>query len=142
MRLADTNLLVYAADKDSPHHAVSHKWLEDSLSDTRGLGLAWLSVIGFIRLTTHPRLSLIPRTVPEALSYVDDWLTHANCRILHPTIRHADILARLLLAVGTAGNLTNDAHLAALAIEHDAEIGTFNRDFKRFSGLKFQLLSR
>ncbi len=142
MRLADTNLLVYAADKDSPHHAVSHKWLEDSLSDTRGLGLAWLSVIGFIRLTTHPRLSLVPRTVPEALSYVDDWLTHANCHILHPTIRHADILARLLLAVGTAGNLTNDAHLAALAIEHDAEIGTFDRDFKRFSGLKFQLLSR
>ncbi len=142
MRLADTNLLVYAADKDSPHHAVSHKWLEDSLSDTRGLGLAWLSVIGFIRLTTHPGLSVIPRTVPEALSYVDDWLTHANCHILHPTIRHADILARLLLAVGTAGSLTNDAHLAALAIEHDAEIGTFDRDFKRFSGLKFQLLSR
>lgn len=141
MRLADTNLLVYAADKDSTHHVVSHRWLEDSLSNSQGLGLAWLSVIGFIRLTTHPRLSVTPRTVPEALSYVDDWLTHANCHILHPTLRHADILARLLLGVGTAGNLTNDAHLAALAIEHNAEIGTFDRDFKRFSGLKFQLLS-
>ena len=141
MRLADTNLLVYAADKDSPHHVVSHRWLEDSLSNSQGLGLAWLSVIGFIRLTTHPRLSVTPRTVPQALSYVDDWLIHANCHILHPTIRHADILARLLLSVGTAGNLTNDAHLAALAIEHSAEIGTFDRDFKRFSGLKFQLLS-
>jgi toxin-antitoxin system PIN domain toxin len=141
MRLADTNLLVYAADKDSPHHVVSHRWLEDSLSNSQGLGLAWLSVIGFIRLTTHPRLSVTPRTVPQALSYVDDWLIHANCHILHPTIRHADILARLLLSVGTAGNLINDAHLAALAIEHSAEIGTFDRDFKRFSGLKFQLLS-
>ena len=141
MRLADTNLLVYAADKDSPHHAVSHRWLEDSLSNVQGLGLAWLSVIGFVRLTTHPRLSVTPRTVPQALSYVDDWLNHANCHILHPTIRHADILARLLLTVGTAGNLTNDAHLAALAIEHNAEIGTFDRDFKRFSGLQFQLLA-
>lgn len=141
MRLADTNLLVYAADKDSPHHVVSHRWLEDSLSNAPGLGLAWLSVIGFIRLTTHPKLSVQPRTVAEALSYVDDWLIHANCHILHPTIRHADILARLLLGVGTAGNLTNDAHLAALAIEHNAEIGTFDGDFKRFSGLKFQLLS-
>ncbi|NQW94383.1 MAG: type II toxin-antitoxin system VapC family toxin [Polaromonas sp.] len=141
MRLADTNLLVYAADKDSPHHVVSHRWLEDSLSNSQGLGLAWLSVIGFIRLTTHAKLSVTPRTVLQALSYVDDWLTHANCHILHPTIRHADILARLLLGVGTAGNLTNDAHLAALAIEHNAEIGTFDRDFKRFSGLKFQLLS-
>lgn len=141
MRLADTNLLVYAADKDSPHHVVSHRWLEDSLSNASGLGLAWLSVVGFIRLTTHPKLSVTPRTVAEALSYVDDWLIHANCHILHPTIRHADILARLLLSVGTAGNLTNDAHLAALAIEHNAEIGTFDREFKRFSGLKFQLLS-
>lgn len=141
MKLADTNLLVYAADKDSPHHVVSHRWLENSLSNSQGLGLAWLSVIGFIRLTTHPKLSVTPRTVAEALSYVEDWLTHANCHILHPTIRHADILARLLLGVGTAGNLTNDAHLAALAIEHNAEIGTFDRDFKRFSGLKFQLLS-
>ena len=141
MRLADTNLLVYAADKDSPHHMVSHRWLEDSLSNAPGLGLAWLSVIGFIRLTTHPELSVTPRTADEALSYVDDWLIHANCHILHPTVRHADILARLLLSVGTAGNLTNDAHLAALAIEHNAEIGTFDRDFKRFSGLKFQLLS-
>lgn len=141
MRLADTNLLVYAADKDSPHHVVSHRWIEDSLSNPQGLGLAWLSVIGFIRLTTHPRLSVTPRTVPQALSYVDDWLTHANCHILHPTIRHSDILARLLLGVGIAGNLTNDAHLAALAIEHNAEIGTFDRDFKRFSGLKFQILS-
>ena len=141
MRMADTNLLVYAADKDSVHHVVSHRWLEDSLSNSQGLGLAWLSVIGFIRLTTHPRLSVTPRTVPQALGYVDDWLIHANCRILHPTVRHADILARLLLGVGTAGNLTNDAHLAALAIEHNAEIGTFDRDFKRFSGLKFQLLS-
>ena len=141
MRLADTNLLIYAADKDSPHHAVSHRWLEDSLSNSQGLGLAWLSVIGFIRLTTHLKLSVTQRTVTQALSYVDDWLIHANCHILHPTVRHADILARLLLGVGTAGNLTNDAHLATLAIEHNAEICTFDRDFKRFSGLKFQLLS-
>ncbi|MGY8904970.1 MAG: TA system VapC family ribonuclease toxin [Burkholderiales bacterium] len=141
MKLADTNLLVYAADGDSPHHALSRQWLEDSLSSAQGLGLAWLSVIGFIRLTTHPRLSASPRTVPQALGYVDSWLNHVNCKILHPSVRHSDILARLLLTVGSAGNLTNDAHLAALAIEHNAEIGTFDRDFKRFSGLRFQLLS-
>ena len=140
MKLADTNLLVYAADKDSPHHVVSHRWLENSLSDSQGLGLAWLSVIGFIRLTTHPKLSVTPRTVAEALSYVDDWLTHANCHILHPTIRHADILARLLLDVGTAGNLTNDAHLAAIAMEHSGTVATFDKDFKKFPGLSLELL--
>lgn len=141
MKLADTNLLVYAADKYSPHHVVSHRWLEGSLSNLQGEGPAWLSVIGFIRLSTHPKLSLTPHTVPKALSCVDDWLTHANCPIFRPTIRYADILSRLLLGVGAAGNLINNAHLAALAIEHNAKIGTFDSDFKCFFGLKFQLLS-
>jgi uncharacterized protein len=141
MKLADTNILVYAADADSPHHVTSRDWIELTLSNPSGMGLAWLSVIGFIRLATHPRISKTPRSVPQALGYVHEWLAHPNAHILQPTARHADILARLLLTVGTAGNLTNDAHLAALAIEHHAEIVTFDRDFKRFSGLKFQLLT-
>ena len=141
MKLADTNILVYAADADSPHHSTSRDWIEQSLSEPSGMGLAWLSVIGFIRLTTHPRIAKRPRSVPQALGYVHDWLAHPNAHILQPTAHHADILARLLLAVGTAGNLTNDAHLAALAIEHHAELGSFDGDFKRFSGLKFQLLT-
>ena len=141
MKLADTNILVYAADADSPHHPASRGWIEQTLEDASGMGLAWLSVIGFIRLTTHPRIVKTPRSVPQALGYVHDWLAHPNAHILQPAARHADILARLLLAVGTAGNLTNNAHLAALAIEHDAEIATFDPDFKHFSGLKYQLLT-
>ena len=141
MKLADTNLLIYAADKDCPHHLVSIRWLEYNLSNLQGVGPAWLSVIGFIHLTTHPKLSVTPRTVPKALSYVDNWLTHANCPILHSTKSRADILSRLILGVGAAGHLTNNAHLAALAIEHNAKISTFDSDSKCFSGLKFQLLS-
>lgn len=141
MKLVDTNILVYAADADSPHHVTSRNWIEHTLSDPSGMGMAWLSVVGFIRLTTHPRIARAPRSVPQALGYVHDWLAHPNAHILQPAAHHADILARLLLAVGTAGNLTNDAHLAALAIEHHAEIATFDRDFKRFSGLQFQLLT-
>jgi uncharacterized protein len=141
MKLADTNILVYAADADSPHHVTSRDWIERTLSTPPGMGLAWLSLVGFIRLTTHPRIAKTPLAVAEALGYVHDWLAHPNVHILQPTARHADILARLLLAVGTAGNLTNDAHLAALAIEHHAEIATFDRDFHRFSGLQFQLMT-
>ena len=60
--------------------------------------------------------------------------------MLHPTERHADILAKLLLIAGTAGNLTNDAHLAALSIEHNANMGSFDKDFKKFPGIKLDLL--
>ena len=76
-----------------------------------------------------------------ALGLMDSWLSHPRARILQPTERHADILARLLLAAGTAGTLTNDAHLAALAIEHNATLGTFDKDFKRFPNIRFDLLT-
>jgi predicted nucleic acid-binding protein len=61
--------------------------------------------------------------------------------VLNPTDRHVPILSRLLLAAGTAGNLTTDAHRAALAIEHGATLASFDRDFERFAGLAFESLA-
>jgi predicted nucleic acid-binding protein len=72
---------------------------------------------------------------------VDIWLSQPTASILNPGARHAGILGRLLLAAGAAGNLVSDAHLAALAIEHGAELGSFDRDFARFAGLRVQLLT-
>ncbi len=140
MRLPDTNVLVYMVDALSPYHVMSKTWMQRSLGDVRGVGLAWGALIGFLRVSTHPRVLTTPLETTTALSVVDEWLSHPRVQIIHPGERHAGILGRLLIAAGTAGNLTNDAHLAALAIEHNAEIGTFDRDFKRFTGLRFQLL--
>ena len=141
MKLVDTNVLLYAVDADSPHHKQSLTWIEETLSAGPGMAMAWIAIVGFVRLSTRRGILRMPLSVVQSLASVDDWLCHPNAHILHPGQRHADLFARLLLAAGTAGNLTNDAHLAALAIEHDAEICTFDRDFKRFSGLKFQLIS-
>jgi predicted nucleic acid-binding protein len=44
----------------------------------------------------------------------------------------------LLERLGTAGNLTADAHLAALAIEYQAELHSTDADFSRFSGLRWR----
>lgn len=140
MRLPDTNVLVYTVDAISPYHATSHHWMQQALADVRGVGLAWGALIGFLRVATHPRVLTSPLDIATALSVVDDWLSHPRVHIVHPGERHAGILGRLLLAAGTAGNLTNDAHLAALAVEHNAEVGTFDRDFKRFAGVRVQLL--
>ena len=76
----------------------------------------------------------------DALAVVDDWLAAANARLLEATPRHWPILRRLLVGAGSAGNLANDVHLAALAIEHGAVLVSFDRDFERFSGLRFELL--
>ena len=140
MKLPDTNLLLYAINPGCAQHQQARTWLEQAFNSPSGIGFAWLALVGFVRTATHARILTPPLSIDTALAAVDDWLRHPNARVLHPTERHGDIFARLLLGVGSAGNLTNDAHLAALAIEHNAEIGTFDRDFKRFSGLQFQLL--
>lgn len=140
MKLPDTNLLLYAINPACAQHLQARTWLEQALNAESGIGFAWLALVGFVRTATHARIISPPLSVDTALAAVDDWLRHPNACVLHPTERHGDIFARLLHGIGAAGNLTNDAHLAALAIEHNAEIGTFDRDFKRFPGLQFQLL--
>lgn len=140
MKLPDVNVLVNSLNADSPWQATAQHWLERAFDNGPGVGFAWLALVGFVRITTHPRIMSAPLPVAQAVGVVDDWLAHPCARILHPTERHADILSKLLLMAGTAGNLTNDAHLAALAIEHGAVVGTFDRDFQRFSGVRFDLL--
>jgi predicted nucleic acid-binding protein len=81
-----------------------------------------------------------PRLAAEAFDVVDRWLARPNAEIVHPTRRHAQLLRGLLEQAGAAGNLTTDAHLAALAIEHGATLATFDGDFQRFSELRVEYL--
>jgi predicted nucleic acid-binding protein len=49
---------------------------------------------------------------------------------------HWPILCNLLRDSGTAGNLTSDAHLAAVALQLGASVCSTDRDFERFSGVE------
>lgn len=141
MLLPDTNVLLNAVHADSPQHAQAKQALEAAMLDTRGMALAWVVLIGFVRLSTKRGILPAPLDVADALGVVDEWLAHPRTRVLEPGPLHAGIFGRLLLSAGTAGNLTNDAHIAALAIEHQAKVLTFDKDFARFSGLRYQLLA-
>ena len=140
MKLPDVNVLLHAVNQDSAQHALARRWMEDALNAAEGVGLAWTSLLGFLRLSTRAVVMRSPLPVERALVVVDLWLGHPSARLLHPGDRHAGILGRLLIAEGTAGNLTMDAHLAALAIEHNAQLVSFDRDFSRFAELRWQLL--
>jgi toxin-antitoxin system PIN domain toxin len=131
----DLNLLIYAIDTDSPAHERALRWWEGSLSGTETVGLAWTVLLGFLRITTNPRIVRRPLTADEALDYVDRWLAHPLTVTLEPGERHALALRDLVRPTGTAGNLVTDAHLAALAIGHGARLATADRDFGRFPGL-------
>ena len=133
MILPDANTLLYAANRSASQHASAVRALQEGYQSPRGVGFAWMALLAFLRLSTRSGIFPHPLHVEDALRVVAHWLDHPAAWVLNPGERHAEILARLLMAAGTAGNLTSDAHLAALAIEHDATIITYDRDFARFA---------
>lgn len=137
MKLPDVNLFLYAVDETSPRYGSAHAWVEETLSGSETVALAWTTLVGFVRLSTRANLFDRPLEVDEALDLVDGWLEQPCTTIVHPTERHSAVLRELLAPLGTAGNLTSDAHLAALAIEHGALLCSCDADFSRFPGLRW-----
>jgi len=140
VRTPDVNVLLYAVNADSPQHAAARGWLEAAFARPAGIGFAWAALLGFLRLSTRAGIFAQPLGLDDALGVIDAWLHHPAARVIGPTERHAALLASLLIGAGRGGNLVSDAHLAALAIEHGAEFGTFDRDFEQFAGLRMTLL--
>ncbi len=138
MKLPDANLLIYAADTAAPAHDPARRWLEAELSSGETFAFAWTVLLAFVRLTTNPRVFEDPYPLADALDMVDDWLAQPSTTVIGPTERHAKVVRELLEPVGTGGNLVTDAHLGAIAIEHGATLCTADRDFGRFTGLKWQ----
>lgn len=138
MKLVDANVLLYAVNSSDTRSVEARTWLDEALRGTETIGFAWLVLVGFLRISTS-HLFDDPYTVDEATASVQRWLEQPAAVVLQPTARHADVLRGLLLEVGTAGNLTNDAHLAALAVEHGADIVSYDRDFQRFRGITHHL---
>ena len=138
MRLPDVNLLLYAVDAAAPRHAAARRWLEAELSGSETFAFAWTVLLAFLRLSTSPRVFQAPLTLSEAFGFVHGWLAQPNATVIHPTERHSEILRGLLEPLGIAGNLVSDAHLAALSIEHGAELCSSDTDFSRFAGIRWR----
>lgn len=138
MKLPDVNLLLYAIDEQSPRHERARPWLEEALSGTEEVAFSWAVLLGFLRISTHAAVFVNPLQPDEALDYVDAWLDRPCATTVAPTIHHAALLRQLLGPLGVGGNLVSDAHLAALAIEHGAELCSCDTDFARFEGLRWR----
>lgn len=136
MILVDANILIYAIDEDSPHHAAARPWLEGALSGTTRVGLAWVVVLAFLRITTRPGILRRPLTLNQAIDYLTEWFAQPNVEPVGPGEKHWQVLRNLLKTTGTAGNLVSDSHLAALAIEHGYTVYSTDHDFQRFSGVE------
>ena len=138
MILVDANLLIYAHVSTFSQHEVARAWLDERLNGVAPVGLPWPSLLAFLRLTTNPRVFERPESMPDAWRQALAWLAAERAWIPQPTERHREILGELLAAPGVHANLVQDAHLAALAIEHGLILCSTDGDFARFPGLRWE----
>jgi toxin-antitoxin system PIN domain toxin len=124
--------MLYAVNRASTHHAAVKQWLDAALSSDETLGVPWVSALGFLRIATNPRAMTNPLTTGEALAFLNVLFAFPNVVQVSPGQGHWALLHDLIAEVRTAGNLTTDAHLAALAIEHGAGLCSADSDFSRF----------
>ena len=137
MILPDINLLVHAHKRDSPRHKSARDWWDTQLLGPTGVALAWVVILCFVRITTHSTILQNPWRPEEALSRVEEWLALPHVFVPVPSDRHFALLKSLVQHAGTAGNLTTDAHLAALAIERGLVLHSSDTDFAKFPRLKW-----
>ena len=138
MIVPDLNLLIYSYNRKAPQHEAARAWWEGLLNGAEPVAVPWVVVLGFVRLMTQRTMLATPMQPAIALAQVRAWFACPNVEELEPGPQHLDLLDRLLAAAGTAGNLTTDAHLAALAIEHQCELHSNDTDFARFPGLRWR----
>ena len=136
MILIDANILLYAYDETSREHARARAWVEEVFSGTAQVGLAWITVLAFLRISTNPRALTHPLSPKESASIVTSWFEQPAVIRVNPGDRHWEILSAMVERDQVRGPLVTDAHLAALAIEHGATLATHDRDFARFAGLR------
>lgn len=132
MIIPDANLLLYAYDESSPFHERAKAWCEGVMSGPSPLSLLPAVVFGFVRIATHPRVFKDPLSVSEAADHVRSWLARRHVQLHEMLPEDVACALGLLEAAGTAGNLTTDAQIAAVALRLDAEVHTADLDFGRF----------
>ncbi len=138
MKIVDLNVLLYAVDSRSPHHDEIAPYWDGLANADEELGLAWSVLLGFLRVSTSPAVFGAPLVPEAAIALVEEWIALPNARLVTESDEHWRILRDLLAEAGTAGNLTTDAHLAALAIGRGATLVSCDRDFARFDGLRWE----
>lgn len=138
MRIVDTSVLLPAVSPSLPQHAAARTALEAAINGERTVGLTWVVVNAFLRLTTKPGLFESPLSIGEAWELVDAWREHPNVRVVQETQEHARLWSDLLRGAGAGGDLTTDAWIAAIAMAHGASVLTLDSDFARFPGLRWE----
>ena len=138
MIVPDLNLLVFTYSQASPFHDDARKWWEGLFNGAERVGIPWVVITGFVRLMTNRSAMDQPLAPSEAIDTVESWFRYPHVTPLNPGTEHLSLLRQALAAAGVGGNLVTDAHVAALAMEYQAEVHSNDADFSRFPGLRWR----
>lgn len=132
----DANVLLYASDRSSPRHAAALRFLEGRASDPDLLCVAWITLMGYVRIATHPRVFVEPLSPAEALGNIEALLRLPRVRVLSELDGFLQLYGEVTAEVTVRGNLVPDAHLAALLRQHGVHtLYTTDTDFRKFGFL-------
>ena len=132
----DVNLLLYSSDISSPFHARARSFLQSCMSQHDILYLSWPTIMGYLRIATHPSIFDEPLTPEEAMANMETLLNLPHCRCLAEEGGFWETWRATVGDVSVRGNLVPDAHLAALLRFHGVRrLYTHDRDFRRFDFL-------
>ncbi len=137
MTVLDANLLLYAYNSKAPQQAAISKWLTELIGSNETVGLPWVTIWAFVRISTNARLWERPRSVQEAFGIVSQWLALPGVVPLQPGPRHFELLQLMVSRHQASGPLVTDAVLVALAMEHGATLASTDQNFSRFEGLRW-----
>ena len=137
MTVLDANILLYAYDETSTAHMGVRAWLEQQFRTGEAIGLPWVSLWAFLRVSTNARINRTPLSLPAAFAVIGEIRSMPRSNLLEPGPQHAVILERLATATKANGPRMTDAVLAAIAIEHGAKLASTDLDFARFRELRW-----
>jgi len=136
MKLLDANILLYAYNADSPHHAVARAWLEQAFNAEEPIALPWQTILAFVRISTNPRAVRSPMSGPQACEIVSEWLARPNVTAIDAGDHFWDHFREQVTEAKISGPMVSDAALVALTCEQGATLYSTDRDFRRFRGLR------
>ena len=136
MIVLDINLLIYAHNDQSPYHEIARQWWENVINGSEPVGIPWVVSTGFIRIMANPRTVAAPMSTAEAARYVQEWFQRDHIKPINPGDDHLRLLLQNLQVATGGPDSVADAHIAAIAMEHQAEVHTNDSDLDRFSSLK------
>lgn len=88
MVLPDVNLLIYAHNPHALRHQRALIWWNQCLQGHEGVALAWVVILGFVRIATHRNVFARPMTVEGATGRVEEWLALPHMHLVHPAQTH------------------------------------------------------